>query len=74
MIRITSKPKELETARVWAGYSQRGLSQKAGINPSTLNHAERKAKQVWPQTAKAIASALNTEVSQLFVIEQEAQE
>ncbi len=74
MIRITSKPKELESARVEAGYSQRGLCRRAGISPSTLNHAEHAPKQVWPQTAKAIATALNVEVAQLFSIEQEVQQ
>lgn len=69
MVRITSKPKAIETARVLAGYSQRGLSSKAGINPSTLCQVERKEKQVWPQTAKAIAAALNTDIAQLFMIE-----
>ena len=69
MIRITSKPKEIETARVLAGYSQRGLSRRAGINPSTLCQVERQEKQVWPQTAKAIAASLNTDIAQLFMIE-----
>lgn len=71
MLAIKSKPNELERMRILAGYSQRGLSCKAGVNPATLNQAERKAKPVRPRTARAIADALGVEISALFDIVKE---
>ncbi len=72
MIRIVSKPRAIEEARVIAGYSQRGLIRLAGINAATLNQTERKARQVLPQTAKAISDALGLNMSELFEIIKEA--
>ena len=71
MIRVISRPRDLQTARVLAGYSQRGLCRKAGVNPATLNKAEKSARQVLPETAKAIATALDLEMNDLFDIRQE---
>lgn len=73
MIYIMSKPQILQKARVLAGYSQRGLSRKAGVNPATLNKAESSERRVLPETAKSISSALGMEMEDLFNIRLEEQ-
>ena len=71
MIHIISKPAVIEESRVRAGLSRRRLSLIAGIDPATVCKLENGERHVTPATAKAVAEALNREMTELFTLSTE---
>lgn len=66
---MKANPEALRLIRERSGYSLRGLSAKAGIDPATLHRIENGTHAGRPATLKALADALNVPITAITVTE-----